>query len=744
LIVSIGLILLVGIASWAVYSIRFQRQKALDSVASGVERLGNTIKLGTHYAMMLNSRDDITEITKQIGEQKGIENIRIYNKRGQIKFSNIAGEIERTTNVRNEACLVCHKQEPALEQVALSERTRIFDPGEGYRHLGVITPIYNEPFCAGEACHTHPEKTRVLGLLDVVVSLKDTDQDIQAYQRRIIALAASLFLGTSLVVAIFLMRSLNRPIRKLIAETRHIGNGEYDNVIDLTQKDEIGQMARAIQKMREDIHSKQNELKQNWYEYQNLFEESPCYITVQDRSLKILRYNREFQRRFSPDPGDYCYWAYKGRSTKCDVCPVMKTFEDGEPHSSEEAAIDKDGTETYWMVRTSPIKNAQGEVIAAMEMSLDLTHVKFLEREARKSEEKYRVIFDTIPNPVFVLDAETLKILDCNDSVAAVYGFSKKEMLRKTFLDLFDPSEREEIAPMIKASNVIERTRQVRKDGDIIYVTVRVSSSEEYAVHPVLLVTTSDITMRLVAEQQLIQSSKMATLGEMATGVAHELNQPLSVIKTASSFIKRKVTRGEPIPEESLKAMAEEMDSHVDRAEKIIQHMREFGRKADVAKAKVQVNEVLKRALDLFKQQLKLRGIEVSMELCEDLPLILAEENRLEQVFINLLINARDAVEKKWEAGRPEGERKKITLATLLEPQGVTVKIGDNGTGIPKAILDKIFEPFFTTKKVGKGTGLGLSISYGIVRDYDGTIEVVTKEGEGSTFLVRFPLPEEA
>jgi histidine kinase len=246
-----------------------------------------------------------------------------------------------------------------------------------------------------------------------------------------------------------------------------------------------------------------------------------------------------------------------------------------------------------------------------------------------------------------------------------------------------------------------------------------------------------------MAEQQLIQASKMATLGEMATSIAHELNQPLSVIKTASSFIKRKVTKKEPMDEAILKTMAEEMDSHVDRAEKIINHMREFGRKSEVAKEKVQANEILKRALQFFKQQLKLKEIEVVEKLDERLPLILADSNRLEQVFINLLINARDAIERKWEQGKLKEEMKRIALQTSLEQGMVTIRVTDNGTGIPKAILEKIFEPFFTTKKVGKGTGLGLSISYGIVRDYDGTIRVVSKEGEGSTFIVQFPLPEE-
>jgi histidine kinase len=473
-------------------------------------------------------------------------------------------------------------------------------------------------------------------------------------------------------------------------------------------------------------------------EYQTLFEESPCYITVQDRDLKLVRYNREFETIFAPEEGDYCFKAYKGRSERCPECPVVKTFEDGQPHMSEEQAVTKDGIKTFWLVKTSPLKNERGEVIAAMEMSLDVTHLKYLEREAKKSEEKYKVIFNTIPDPVFVLEAASLMIVDCNNSVTKVYGYSKEDLRNASFLSLFPAEDREEQEKALKAYTRIDTARQIRKDGQMIYVNIGISASE-YSGQTVFLVTTSDVTVQLMAQRQLIQASKMATLGEMATGVAHELNQPLSVIKTASSFIKRKVEKKEPLEEGILKTMAEEIDSHVDRAEKIINHMREFGRKSEVAKEKLQVNEILKRSLDFFKQQLKLREIEVVERLEDRLPLILADSNRLEQVFINLLINARDAIERKWEKGALKGENKRITLQTCYEQEMVTIRVTDNGTGIPEAILERIFEPFFTTKKVGKGTGLGLSISYGIVRDYDGTINVETKEGEGTTFTIRFP-----
>jgi len=231
----------------------------------------------------------------------------------------------------------------------------------------------------------------------------------------------------------------------------------------------------------------------------------------------------------------------------------------------------------------------------------------------------------------------------------------------------------------------------------------------------------------------------MATLGEMSAGVAHELNQPLSVIKTASNFLLKKVRKSEPIAADILRTMAEEMDHYVDRAAKIINHLREFGRKADVTKEPVQVNESLSKAHEMFDQQLKLREIQVIKELQEDLPPVLADSNRLEQVFINLLINARDAIEEKDERAGSKVELKEIRLRSCFENGVVRIEIEDSGVGIPKLVKDKIFEPFFTTKKVGQGTGLGLSISYGIVQDYGGSIEVKSGVRQGAKFVLEFP-----
>ena len=741
LILSVGITMLLGISIWAYFSIKYQREKITENKVLCADRLSTNIKLGTHYAMMLNSRDDINQIIQNISKQKGIENIRIYNKEGVIKFSNKTSDVNERTNIKAEACDICHRTEPPTVDLSLDKRIRVFDSKKGYRLLGIISPIYNQPGCS-TGCHVHPEGKKILGALDLVVSLKETDEEVFYFEKGIITLNVLVFCLTSTIIFLFVLRFVNRPIKRLIEGTRLIGKGDYSTQVIIDQEDEMGQLATAINKMGSEIGEKQAELNRQRDEYQNLFELVPCLITVQDKNYKLLKYNREFYETFGPEPGDFCYHAYKGRDKKCDVCPVQKTFLTGRPYVSEESGVNKDGIPAHWFVKSSPIRNSEGEIVAAMEISLDITSRKLLEEKLKLSEKKYHDIFRNIPNPVFVLDADTLEILDCNDMVKAVYGYSKDEMINKSFLKLFKEEEKDQYATRLKKSAVINRAKSINKDGRTLFVSVRISVTE-FDKQKVLLVTTPDITKRLETEQQLIQAGKMATLGEMSTGVAHELNQPLSVIKTASSFFMKKIRKGERIKDDILLSLSEEIDSYVDRAAKIINHMREFGRKSDIKLVKVQINEVLKRSFEMFSQQLKVRGIDVAWDIKEDLPMIMATPDRLEQVFINLLINARDAIEEKWESKDHKYDSEKITLKTRSKYNRVIAEICDTGPGISEAISDKIFEPFFTTKEVGQGTGLGLSISYGIIKECGGSIKVASSNAKGTCFVITFPIADE-
>jgi len=743
LIFVMGITLFAGFTIWAYFNIRYQKEKMMNHILVWTDRLGETIKLGTEYAMMLNARDNINQSIRNIGRLEAIDSIRIYNKDGEIKFSKNLSEINTRTNIRNEACHVCHKTDPPAVDLPLTQRVRVLQTAEGHRGIGIISPIRNAPGCSTGDCHFHsPEKT-VLGALDVVVSLKETDQDILYFEEGVILLSAFLFLSTAAVIFCFILRFVNRPIMQLIEGTQRIARGDFSTPIHIPYRNELGQLADAFAAMGKRIEEKQQELRNQRIQYQTLFERVPCIITVQDRQFRLLQYNREFSKRFDPQPGDFCYKAYKDRSEKCPECPVEWTFADGKSHYSEETGYNKDGSRTYWVVQTAPIKDAEGNIVAAMEMSIDISRSKQLEEQLAESERKYHDIFNNIPNPVFVLDIKTLDILDCNTSAETIYGYRRDELIGKRFLELFPEGEREDYAFKMLTASVVNKARQMHRKGNTLFVNIRISPSE-YAGQSVLLVATTDETKRIEAEQQIIQASKMATLGEMATGIAHELNQPLSVIKTASSFFIRKIEKKEPIPEAILQTLAKEIDSHVDRATRIINHMRQFGRKTEVRLEKVNLNDVVKKSFEMFSQQLRARGIDVEWHLSDTTPWIWADAARLEQVFINLLINARDAIEERMEKTGNPNITKKIQLKTQVLQTTVTASVADTGNGVPPEILDKIFEPFFTTKQVGKGTGLGLSISYGIVRECNGEISAVNNDDGGATFIVQFPRMEES
>jgi len=237
---------------------------------------------------------------------------------------------------------------------------------------------------------------------------------------------------------------------------------------------------------------------------------------------------------------------------------------------------------------------------------------------------------------------------------------------------------------------------------------------------------------KLEQRTQLVQASKMSTLGEMASGVAHELNQPLSVIRMGATFLSKMIDKGKKIKDEELKTVTEQIVGQVDRAAAIINHMRDFAR-VGIKTAKLDVNVPIRNIIGILGQQFKVRNIAIELDLDDNLPYIMADSNKLEQVLLNLVVNARYAIEEKGEPGG------KVTISSFSDRGRVAVSVSDTGNGIPEQVLDKIFEPFFTTKEVGAGTGLGLSISYGIVKDYGGTIDVKTDKGIGTTFLLKFP-----
>ncbi len=400
----------------------------------------------------------------------------------------------------------------------------------------------------------------------------------------------------------------------------------------------------------------------------------------------------------------------------------------------------------FWFVFRR-ITELQAEVKQRQEIELILKEI----------EERYSSLFERSLDFVFICNFNG-DFIDANDIMLDRLDYGKEELKSLNFSQLLPLEERaraEQICQEIIRTGSQAKTaqfRMLRKNGE--YIDIEVSASvifrwnEPYAIQGIA----RDITERVISQnkllsthldlqktmeqlqashEQLLQSEKLAAVGQLVAGVAHELNNPLMAISGYSEMLEGIVS-----DEERLQFISS-LRHESDRAIKIVGNLLSFARKHEAVHLPVSINDVIQSVASLRSYELKLHNIAVNLELADDLPNISGDFQQLQQVFLNLLLNAEQAID---ESGR--GER--ITVRSREESEGIIIDFIDDGPGISPNILNRIFEPFFTTKEVGKGTGLGLSICYGIIEDHQGTISCYSSEENGTRFVIRLPIATES
>ena len=627
LILVVGVTAVIIIAIFSFYNVRSHSNALLAEVERHANQLGETVKHSTRYDMLLNQRDRVHTIINTIGEQPGIQNVRVLNKVGEIIYSSHEKDIGKMVDKKAESCYACHTANEPLERLQIKERTRIFKPySDSARVLGIITPIYNEPSCWEADCHAHEQSQTVLGVLDVTISLSDVDEQIRQGEIDTVIFAFSAVAVFSLLLWFVVKKWVDRPVKDLLNATHEVGTGNLNYSIKEKSDDEFGLLAKSFNNMTQKL---------------------------------------------------------------------------------SEARI------------------------------------------------------------------------------------------------------------------------------------------------------------------QLFQSDKMASLGRLAAGVAHEINNPLTGVLTYSSFLLKK-TQDNPDVNEDLKVIVRETK----RSREIVKSLLDFARQSIPKKNQVNINEVIEKAITVVENQLTINHVQLKKNFGVDLPQVTLDSNQMQQVFINLLVNASDAIEKK------EGLINISTSLIKLSPYGIThikkatcpkrhdlmdneikidgmpsiklkvssnpadvpggkaggtaeytgfinldpvygrnhhvipsslekldinskdlkvvcpvreislidsakkcpecsapvyslevpsqgniegclskncdwqkwdaidaggqkdyleIKISDTGCGIPRENLSKIFEPFYSTKGQ-KGTGLGLSVIWGIIDNHNGTIKVDSELNKGTTFTIHLPV----
>jgi two-component system NtrC family sensor kinase len=240
---------------------------------------------------------------------------------------------------------------------------------------------------------------------------------------------------------------------------------------------------------------------------------------------------------------------------------------------------------------------------------------------------------------------------------------------------------------------------------------------------------------KAASDEVAMQSSKMAALGKMAAGIAHEINNPLAVISEKAGWMKDLLATEDVAQSENFQELSDavnKIEYHVVRAKTVTHRLLGFARRMEPVTERVNINEVLDESIEFLKNEARYRNIEIQANYAPDLSRTSTDQAQLQQVFLNLINNAIDAIGKDGQIN--------INTRTITKNNEISVEISDNGPGMPKEVIQKIFDPFFTTKEVGKGTGLGLSISYSIIEKLGGRIMVASEEGKGTTFTIYLPV----
>jgi two-component system NtrC family sensor kinase len=471
----------------------------------------------------------------------------------------------------------------------------------------------------------------------------------------------------------------------------------------------------------------------------------PSLILTPDKV--IISANQAFLEKKRTDlekiVGKTCHQVFYDTEKPCSqaICPFYKVIAEKKPQSILRRT-EFDGNEEVWVDRMfSPILGDNGDVKFIMESVRDVTRVIALEKRSIRMRQFLEKVIQSSHNAIVAADMNG-NILLMNQAAEYLFGFSMEEAIRaKNAENFYPPGKAKEALKYLKSEdfggkgklsasrvdviNAQGETVPVEMTGAIIY-----DGEEEVATTGIFYDLREKIAGEKKLKEALIQinrSEKMASLGQLAAGIAHEINNPLTGILLYANLALERLDKANP-----LRKYLKSVIDGTERCKDIVKDLLAYSRQTSPAKETFQVNSLIEQSLTLIRDQKRFLNINLVKKMSDDVMLIRADKNQLIQVVINLMMNAIDAMDRKGT----------LTFRTYRNKphKKVYIEVSDTGCGIPEENLSKVFDPFFTTKGPEKGTGLGLSTSYGIVKENGGSISIKETDPMGTTFLIEFPL----
>ncbi len=624
-------------------------------------------------------------------------------------------------------------------------------------------------------------KLEQIGKIELIATTKYLQEKIERLKYTSILQVVIVDLILGLVLIFVLILRFVKPLQELQKSSEKIAAGDLDQPINLRRKDELGSLADNLVVMRDAVKEKVESLQSEVNQHQKttialeksesflrlIIDLIPHMIFVKDREGRFLVVNKAVADDFNSSVEAITGKLLSDVMEDSDMAMQMLADDQRVIKSEKTLSLltESHGTtpesSKWYSTKKVPFKAADGD-IGIVGITIDITDLKQAEEELKKAKNYIDNIINSMPSALISLDRE-FKITQWNHKAEILYGVKAYDAISNP-LDKVVPKMEplmENISKTIQTADPYYFPKQQRK-------TIKGIIYEDITVYPLIadnvegaVIRVDDITEHVKMEEMVVQSEKMLSIGGLAAGMAHEINNPLAGMMQNAQVALRRV-QGDLVP--SIEA-AEEIGITMDqirefmtnrgiirqleliheagvRASQIVQNMLSFSRKDFSGKVKQDMSVLLDQTIELAKSDYDLKKrydfkkIKIIREYQPDTPQVFCEVTKIQQVFFNILKNSAEAMQEVQHFKDPE-----FYLRISQRGEMVRIEIADNGPGMTQEVRKRIFEPFFTTKAVGKGTGLGLSVSYFIITDnHKGEMNIISEPGKGAKFIIHLPI----
>ena len=458
------------------------------------------------------------------------------------------------------------------------------------------------------------------------------------------------------------------------------------------------------------------------------FQQVPCYCTIQNRDMKIIRTNKLFRQDFGNKLGELCYEAYKGNNEICDDCTVIKTLVDGKSHSEEETVRTRDGKAAQMLVNTTPVTDENGQVVGVMEMSTNITEIKQLQKQIENRQKEYIDLFEKVPCYISILDKD-YRITRVNQLFRKEFGDRTGELCYEVYHSRDTICEGCLVSQTMEDGKIHSAEKTVLKsDGTearlIVYSSPIYSSNGRLKA---VMEMSTDITAVKKLQHELTYMGRTIAL------MAHRIKNILMGLEGGIFVVESGMEEGN---DELLKQGWGMIQRNVKKVSSIVKDLLYCSKEREMDFQIIDPLPVVQNVFELFKGKAKKENIDFKIDIPKTMPQGKFDPDALHCLISNMIANAFDACINDASEGKLNHQ---ILVNAHYNNSGKFIfQIEDDGSGIPGAVGDQVFEDFFSTKG-REGTGLGLMVAQQIIEEHGGNITFNSTEGEGTTFRAIFP-----